>query len=262
MDVEERTVRVNGQPCRVWEKGHGDLVGFLAGLGGVPRWSPFLDRLAEKRRVVVPSLPGFPGALGHDQLDDVADWVSATLDLLDAAGLDGADLIGESVGGMLAAEVACFSRASVGRLVLVAPFGIFDPREPTADVFAVKQDELSALLSVHPERVREQAAPPEGEDPAEWSIVVARAGQAAARLLWPLGDRGLAKRLHRISAPTLIVWGRDDRVIPAGYARKIAQRIRGASVREIAGAGHLVDLDAPDELARSIEDFLLLSAAG
>lgn len=257
MRSRERTVTVNGRPCRVWEKGSGATVGFLAGLGGTPRWSPFLDALAARRRVVVPSLPGFPGGAGLDRLDDTLDWITATLDLLDASGVTGSDLVGASVGGMLAAEVAALSRASVARLVLVAPFGLFDAAEPTADPFAVRPGELPALLSTHPERVAAAAAPPAGADPTEWLIVQTRASEAAARLLWPLGERGLAKRLHRITAPTLVVWGEEDRILPPSYARRFAAGLGGpVEVCTIAGAGHLVDLDAPEELARRIDAFL------
>src|SRR5215468_1585750 len=122
MIPRERQVAVNGEPCRVWEAGEGEPVGFLPGLGGLPRWSPVLERLSERRRVIAPSLPGFPGALGYERLDGLADWVTATLDLLEASGIAGADLIGASLGGLLAAEAAAFSRATVRRLVLVAPY--------------------------------------------------------------------------------------------------------------------------------------------
>lgn len=253
----ERVVAVNGEPCRVWEKGSGAAVGFLAGLGGLPRWTPFLDALARHRRVIVPSLPGFPGATGHDRLDDHLDWIAATLDLLRASGLDGADVVGASVGGMLAAEVAALSPATVARLVLVAPFGLFDAREPTTDAFALPAADAPGVLCAHPERLRERNAPPDGADATEWSIVLSRANAAAARLLWPLGDRGLAKRLHRITAPTLLVWGDGDRVVPPSYAARFAAGIAGpVEQRTIAGAGHLVDLDAPDELARTVDAFL------
>ena len=254
MRPAERTVRVNGLPCRVWEAGKGELLGVLAGLGGVPRWSPFLERLSGRRRVVVPSLPGFPGATGHDRLDDLMDWVSATFDLMEEAGIDGTDLVGLSVGGMLAAEVAALRR--VRRLVLVAPFGLFDERDPVADPFARKPREVPELLSARPDAFAALRKPPDGEDPAEWMIALARADEAAARLLWPLGDRGLSKRLHRIRVPTLIVWGDEDRVIPPSYAERFAGAIAGASVRRIAGVGHLVDVDAPHDLAAAIDDFL------
>ena len=253
----ERAVSVNGEPCRVWEKGRGTAVGFLAGLGGVPRWTPFLDALAERRRVVVPSLPGFPGATGHDRLDDHLDWIAATLDLLRAAGLEGADLIGASVGGMLAAEVAALSPATVARLVLIAPFGLFDASEPTTDPFALRAEDAAGTLAAHPELLRERNALPDGTDATEWSVVLSRAGAAAARLVWPLGERGLAKRLHRVSATTLLVWGDGDRVIPPSYASRFAERIGGPVEQHvIAGAGHLVDVDAPAELARVVAAFL------
>jgi pimeloyl-ACP methyl ester carboxylesterase len=257
MKPTARTVSVNGLPCRVREAGEGEPLGVLAGLGGAPRWSPFHERLSGRRRVIVPSLPGFPGALGHDRLDDLADWLAAALDLLEAAGLEGADLVGSSLGGMLAAEIAAFSRATVRRLVLVAPFGLFDEREPVADPFARTPREVPELLCARPEAFTAEREAPLGEDPAEWMITLARADEAAARLLWPLGDRGLAKRLHRIRVPTLIVWGERDRVIPPSYAERFARGIgSAANVLRIPRAGHLVDLDTPEELAQAIEAFL------
>jgi len=77
-EPEVYTVDVNGFPTRVWRKGSGPPLGFLAGFGGLPRWVPFLDRLAERRTVIVPSLPGFPGGdRGHTVLDSHLDWVLA-----------------------------------------------------------------------------------------------------------------------------------------------------------------------------------------
>lgn len=253
----ERTVLAGRLPCRVWEKGEGELLGFLGGLRGLPRWTPFLERLAEQRHVVAPSLPGFPGALGHDQLDDVADWVSATLDVLEASGLDGADLVGASAGATLAAEVAAFSPATVRRLVLVAPFGLFDPEEPVTDIWAQKPRELPEVLSAHPERLEAALTAPQGADATEWEITLHRAREAAARLLWPFGDLGLAKRLHRVRAPTLLVWGEDDRVVPPSYAKRFAGGIGGwVEVREIADAGHVAEIDQPEAVASAVLAFL------
>jgi pimeloyl-ACP methyl ester carboxylesterase len=252
-----RTVEVNGAPCRVWERGAGAPLGVLAGFGGFPRWTPFLEELASERRVVVPSLPGFPGALGHDRLDDLADWVCATLDLLEAAGLAGADLVGLSVGGALAAEAVAFSPAVAERLVLVAPFGLYDENEPTADPWAQRLEDVPALLCADAGRFAAEMLPAGGEDAVERQIVVLRAFEAAARLLWPTGDLGLRKRLHRIRKPTLLVWGGADRVVPPGYAKRFADAIAGPTeIRSIEGAGHRADLDAPEALAEAILRFL------
>lgn len=257
-EVRERTVRVLGEAVRVLEKGEGTALGVLATFGGLTGFTPFLDRLAERRRVVVPSLPGFPGGgVAFRRLDDLADWVAATLDLLEAAGLEGADLLGHGVGGLLAAEAAAFARAALRRLVLVAPLGLFDEGEPVADVFAKRASEIPPLFSAHPERYSAALARPEGEDEAEWQIVQVRAAEAAARLLWPTGDRGLAKRLHRITAPTLLLWGAEDRIVPPSYAKRFAAGIAGPTeVRAIPGAGHRVDLDAPEPAADAVLGFL------
>lgn len=251
----ERTTRVNGLPCRIWEKGSGEPLGVLAGLGGLPRWSPFLDRLAERRRVIVPSLPGFPGAEGHDRLDTLSDWIAATLDLLEGAGLEGADLVGCSVGGTLAAEAAIFSRHLVRRLVLMAPFGLFDPAHPPADPWAMRPGPPRYLGDLA--RVAERFAPLADVEAVEWQVMIARSNEAAARLLWPTSDTGLARRLHRIAAPTLLLWGADDQLLPPSYAKLFAAALGGPSeTRVVANAGHLAELDAPDACAQAVLAFL------
>ena len=109
-EPEELSLEVNGFSCRVWRKGQGPKLGFLAGFGGLPRWIPFLDALARERTVIVPSLPGFPGGeRGHTALDSHLDWVLAVRQLLLKAGLDGADLAGSSVGGWVISRSAATS---------------------------------------------------------------------------------------------------------------------------------------------------------
>jgi pimeloyl-ACP methyl ester carboxylesterase len=246
-----------GLEARIWESGDGRPLVFLGGLRGLPRWPAFLAALARTRCVIAPSLPGFPGGTGHRALDDLADWVIATLDLLDACASDAVDLVGASVGATLAAEVAAFSRASVRRLALIAPLGLFDAAEPPADLFARRLSEVPPLLSERPENYQAFLARPEGIDEVEWEIESLRAQEAVARLLWPLADTGLAKRLHRISAPTLVVWGAEDRLVPPSYAKRVADAIRGlVEIRQIPGAGHMAELDAPEAVADAVRGFL------
>ena len=257
---EERSLQLAGSqaPVRVWEKGEGERLGVLGGLLGFPRWSPFLEALARRRRVVVPSLPGFPGGGDFRVLDDLADWVIHTLDLLEAADLLGADWVGFGPGGTLAAEAAAFSPGSLRRLVLVAPLGLFDEAEPVRDFWALRASEVPAAFSARPELLfRELLAPPEGTDEVEWKLAQVRAMEAAARLLWPTGDRGLARRLHRIRAETLLLWGSEDALVPASYAKRFAEGISGATrIVSLSGAGHRADVDAPEALAEAILDFL------
>ncbi len=252
------TVKIAAGECRVLEKGEGDTVAYLAGLGGVPTWLPFLDDLARARRVVVPSLPGFPGASADfHRLDDHLDWVTVTLDLLDAAGVGGADVVASSVAGMLAADVAALSPGSVHRLVLIGPWGIYDPDLPGADVFATTPDEQPSLICVHPERWAVAMAGPEGADPVDTRVEAYRASEAAARISWPVGDRGVAKRLHRVGQPTLIVWGEQDRILPSSYAERWAARITGPTeIAIVPDAGHHVVIDQPEVTAKQIHAFL------
>lgn len=257
----ERTVEVNGHACRIWEKGGESTdappVVYLAGLVGLPRWTPFLDRLAASRRVVAPSFPGFPGATGHDQLDTLLDWVAATLDLLEGAGVVGADLVGTSVGGALATEVAALAPGVARRLVLLAPLGLFDEREPVADPWAQPPGSLPALLAQDAQALGRLLARPDDADPVEWEIQNVRALEAGARLLWPLCDLGTHKRLHRVRVPTLVVWGSEDRLVPASTAKRYLDGLGGeTTLRSIEGAGHLVDVDAPDAAAEAVLAFL------
>ena len=253
-EPETSNVELNGFSCRVWRKGSGPKLGFLAGFGGLPRWMPFLDALASERTVIVPSLPGFPGGERcHTVLDSHLDWVLATRSLLERAGLDGADLAGSSVGASLAAEAAAIWPQSVRRLALIAPFGLFDEKDPMTDPWAQRAPDVPGLLCADPARWEELKKEPEGQNSPEWPIEQVRANEAAARIFWPLGNTKLEKRLPLITAPTLLLWGEQDRIAPRSYADKFAAGIKGQTeIRVIPGAGHLAELDKPDEVATAI----------
>lgn len=255
--IQERVVDVNDHPCRVWEKGSGGRLGFVPGYAGLPRWTPFLERLSESRHVIAPSLPGFPGGSGHTALDNQLEWVMATHDLLQAAGLDGADIVAAGFGAALVADVAALWPDSVRSLTLIAPFGVFYDDEPIADIWAVRPGPVEAALVVNSTLYREFVKMPEGGDPVEWPIELARANEAAARFLWPLGNTGLVKRLHRIQAPTLLLWGDQDKIVPPSYAQRFKDRIKGRSeICSIGAAGHLAEIDQPQEVAKNILRFL------
>jgi pimeloyl-ACP methyl ester carboxylesterase len=255
--LETRTVVAKGHKVRVWEKGRGRKLVYLAGLAGVPHWSRFLEQLSQRHRVIVPSLPGFPGAPDYDHLDNLHDWIVATLDILDAAGVIGEDVVASSVGAMLALEVAAVSPGAFGQMALLAPLGLHDDDLPVPHIWARKSADMNALLCANVEALaQEQAAGPD-DDAVEWNLMIARANAAAGRLLWPMCELGLAKRLYRIHQPALLVWGSADRIMAPAYSARFAEHLSGLVEQlSIEGAGHLIDIDAPEQAAAAVTEFM------
>ena len=251
-------VDVNGEPCRVWTKGTGTRVGFLAGFSGLPKWIPFLDRLAEKYEVVAPSIPGYPGGQGFRRLDNHVDWLTAVRELLEGAGLDeDAILIGSGPGGSYAAEMAALWPKSVKSLALIAPWGTYDDNAPMTDPWAATPGDQAALMVENLDLWNELRSTPEGANSVEFPIEQTRVLEASARDFWPLSDTGLAKRLRRIICPTLLIWGEKDRILPPANAKTFERGITGPTKTvTVAGAGHLAELDKPDETAKAIIDFI------
>jgi pimeloyl-ACP methyl ester carboxylesterase len=246
-----------GRRARVLEMGEGEALVFLGGLVGLPRWPAILDQLAAHRRVIAPSLPGFHGCELFRDLDHTLDWITSVLDLLDACAPEPVDLLGASLGATLAAEAAAMNPSRARRLALISPFGLFRAQEPTTDIWAQRKKAVAALVSNEPASFAAFRALPEGEDEVEWTVLLNRSQEAAARLLWPMGDTGLERRLHRIVCPTLLLWGDDDRVVPASYAKLFSDAIRGTTeIRSIEGAGHMAELDRPDAVAQAVLSFI------
>jgi abhydrolase domain-containing protein 6 len=227
---------------------------YLPGIAGDAGVSPALQQLVDDgRRVVIPDLPGFNGATGFTPPPDYLDWLVVVCDAIDATGAtaDGpVDVVGASVGGMLAAELAALRPEVVARLALLAPFGIADEHDIGFDLYATRSSERLAHLFAKgvPEQVANRFAR-YGEEEAP--VATYLADIAAASLVWPLGDRGLRKRLHRITCPKLVLWGGQDELLPAGLAAAWG----GATV--IDGAGHLMEWDTPDEVAAALRSFLV-----
>jgi pimeloyl-ACP methyl ester carboxylesterase len=251
------TIDINGHACRVWTKGSGPKLGWLSGFGGLPRWLPFLDELAKTRTVIAPSLPGHPGATGHTLLDSHLDWLVAVRQIVVKSGLEGEDLAGSSVGGSFAAEFGALWPHKVKRLALIAPWGLFDDKDPATDVWAQRPDDQAGILCANPQIWKDLKAVPAGANSVEWPIEQVRASEAAARVFWPLGNTKLEKRLPLILAPTQLLWGEQDRVMPRSYADRMAGLIGPrTTIETIPGAGHLAELDQPVATARAILDFM------
>lgn len=223
---------------------------YLPGLAGDPGSSPALAALeADGWTVARPQLPGFDGESGFRCPDDYIDWLTALWDAVDASAPAPCPVVGASVGGMLAADLAVFRPEAVTRLVLLAPFGIFDPDHAGLDPYAVPTAKRLEPLFEHgvPQAFSQRFA-----DKGEAEAPVARylTDVAAASLIWPVGDRGLASRIHRITCPRLVLWGSADQIIPVGTAAAWGEH------QVIDGAGHLLEWDQPEAVAAALRSFL------
>ena len=243
-------------PVEVWQAGQGTPLVFLHGAGGLMPDDRFFQALAAQFHVHAPLLPGYGGSEGEDELKDMLDTTLHTGDVIDALGLTGAALVGHSMGGMIAAELAALAPNDVSRLALIAPAGLWLDDHPVEDLFAKLPFELPELL-FHDVALGESllTAGLDLEDPAflsEFLIGNARRLGMAGKLLFPIPDRGLSRRLHRIKVRTLILWGASDRLISPVYGAAFAAAIPNSELEIVAEAGHLVTLEKPGRVVDAI----------
>ncbi len=227
---------------------------YLPGIGGHPCLSPAMELVAAAGyEVIVPDLPGFDGRSGFQPPDDHLGWLTATWDSIDVAlgdDMSACHVVGASVGGMLAADLAVFRPELVGSLTLIDPFGIFDESHPGYDLYAVvSAKRLGHLFANGVPEVFTTRFVERGDDEARVARYLTEI--AMASMLWPLGDRRLADRIHRITCPRLTLWGELDEVLPVAVARRWSD-----DTHVIAGAGHLAEWDAPDEVAAAVVRFI------
>ncbi len=260
MTPEERRVELRGGAVlfQVIGAGRGHPLVYFHSVHERGEWGPFLAGLAEHYAVSAPLHPGVGGSAGVETLDDVFDLTLAYEELLDALGIERAHLVGHFFGGMMAAELAAVFPERVARLVLVSPLGLWRDEAPSQDLLILPHEELMAVLWPDPgsQTARRWAARPENDpSDAEAQIESIARRAAIARFVWPVPDKGLQKRLHRITAPTLVLWGDADRVNPVVYAEEWQRRIKGAALKLLPG-GHMLLHEAPAVVSRAVEEFL------
>jgi pimeloyl-ACP methyl ester carboxylesterase len=235
--------------------GAGRPVLFLHAAGGAGAWHEFHDLLARRFRLLAPDHPGFGGS---DELPDVEgmdDLVYHYLDVMERLGLERPAVVGASFGGWIAAELAVMAPDKIGPLVLLSPAGLRLPEHPIADLFLMTPEQLVGALFHDPAR----AAGMFPEEPDVDAILRAYRDQTAlARFGWTpfLCNPKLERRLRRITAPTLVVWPSEDKLIPAAHSRRYAELIPDARFAEVADCGHAMYFERPAEFADVVADFV------
>ena len=233
--------------------------------------SAFLEQLADDFEVYAPVFPGFGESEGIDAIDDVEDAMFHVVDLLERLDLDRPALVGLSLGGWLAAEVAVYYPALLHRLVLVNPVGLYLPDAPIPDIFRGRGDALAELLFAdqsHPVAQLMHAMAAGVEDPVVLASIpfemvrpTLQGMAATAKIGWDpyLHDPKLARRLHRARVPALVVRGTADRLLAPEHAHRFVELLPDAELAEIDAAGHLLALERPAELADTVRAFLTRS---
>ena len=241
--------------------GSGPPLVYLHGPWGLAPDRAFIARLAGANTVYAPRHPGTsPG--DPEAVHAIDGWLDLIVyygELLDRLELGAPAFVGHSFGALVAAEIAAAASRSVARLVLIDPVGLWRDDLPVKNWMVLSDSERRPSLFADPagEGAQQFFAVP--SDPAARVDVLAAliwAQACTGKLVWPVPDRGLKNRTHRIAAPTLIVWGEADRIVAPAYAQEFATRIKGAKVELIEQAGHLPHLEQPDAVMKVVRRFL------
>jgi pimeloyl-ACP methyl ester carboxylesterase len=240
--------------------GEGPPLLYLHAILGL-QWDPFLDALAQHHTVYAPYLPGtVPGDPdAHKAIEDVWDLTLCYEEILGALGLEQVAVVGHSFGGMLGAELAATNPHRVSKLVLLCPIGLWTDGRPWQNPHLLSFEELGAAAFADPTSPVAQMALTLPEDPealGEALIAISWTMGVASKFWWPIPDRGLHKRIHRITAPTLVVWGQEDGIISSDYAADFARLIPNGRAEVLDHAAHVPQLERYDVVPEMVKAFL------
>lgn len=257
--MQLRTIDTHHVPVQVLEGGKGEDIVVLHDAGGFNAEHPFLLALAEHYRVHAPLLPGYGDSAEAPNIRDMLDIALHTFDVVEALELRRPMLIGCSLGGMIAAEMAAIAPHDIDRLVLIDAAGLWLDAYPVPDLFALMPHEVPEVLFHDVDKgVKILTRGGDIEDPdflIPYLINYARTFGMVGKFLFPIPERGLKDRLYRIKARTRLIWGASDKMFPLPYANGFKAGIRGADLVVIPEAGHLPHLEQPAATVRAIVDF-------
>jgi len=255
--ITRETITLAGIEIELFEGGSGAPLLFLHGAQGFSPGHPYVEPLTRSRRLIAPSHPGFGTSALPLWLDAVDDIAYLYLEFLDRRKIDRIDVVGCSLGGWLAAEIATKAPDRLGKLALVGPVGVkLGPADKLdiPDIFAMPQDKVVRLIYHDLEKGKLDAARMTDEQ----LTVIARNRETTALLTWEpwMHNPKLRHRLHRVTAPTLFIRGVSDGLVSQSYVEGYAKLIPNARVTTIAAAGHAPQLEQPEEFARVLFAFL------
>jgi pimeloyl-ACP methyl ester carboxylesterase len=252
--VTTTEIAIAGCKVRVMRKGRGAPFLILHGSSGAGTWLPFMEKLSASFDVIVPEHPGFGGADMPDWLDNIHDMAYYYIDFLEQLDLKGVHLVGLSLGGWIAAELAVRNTSRLASLTLVGSGGLYVKDVPVVDAF-LRNDEQRIRDLFHDQKLAEsviaRALAPELED------VNLKNRLVTAKLVWqPRGyDPNLRKWLHRIDVPTLLLWGASDRLIPKEYAEAFHKLIPESRVVLFPDCGHIPNIEKADAFVAEVVRF-------
>lgn len=250
-------LQVGDSEIVVHRAGSGTAVGYLHGMVGTPPGAPILGA-AEPASLAItaPCLPGFTGSSPSEATRNIHDWVFHLSAVLDATGLAGGPLVASSVGAMIALELAAVRPEAFSQLILLAPLGLWDDDDPVVDAYATTLSVQRRLLTNDPQATALFFDDPEGlegDDLIEYGVARYQTRTSAASLVWPIPDHNIIDRIHRVTTPTAVVWGDADALAPISYLDRWANTLPNVTATHtVADAGHLIDWDQPDAVAKIV----------
>jgi pimeloyl-ACP methyl ester carboxylesterase len=221
---------------------------------GTPERLPLYDALAQHFDVLIPQHPGYGDNPRPDWMRSARDMAILYRGLLAGLGVEKPTLLGLGFGGWLAAEMAAMAPQDTGRLILVGAMGVKPPEGDILDQAIVSHIDYARAGYHDPTAFATvYGADPSTDQLVEWDFC----REMSFRIAWKpyMYSPTLPHLLGGVTAPTLVVWGDDDKVVPLSAGKVYADRIPHARLEIIPACGHCVDMEKPAELVRLVTTF-------